>query len=286
MDSNFNDLFAFDLDGTLVHGLLSEKPAIPEDLRQSIFELSESAHIVVATGRRFRNTKHVLDRLPQMKYAVCNSGLVVKDIHGKTLYRREISRDEALRVASLMSEDPGIYPIFVCDSEDPALDYIFLKESLEKSPAAPVLHKRSHGFTRTINSLEDMNDFSDAALIEVATLGRHEDLLKLKKRLQAVLSDDFYIYVVKNTNVAGWGWLEVCKNLGGKWTGVSFVKEKLGVDRVISVGDDENDFVMLKSSDIGIAMAHAEPHILEVAHQSVDGPAGLSKYLREFYEES
>jgi HAD superfamily hydrolase (TIGR01484 family) len=283
MEKKFTDLFAFDLDGTLVHRSPDTGVRhIPKHLLQIVFEISKKAHIVVATGRRYRAALEDLQKLPPVPYAVVHNGLVIRDTQGQVVERSTITLEEARKVADVLSEHLEDF-FFVCDGYDHAIDYLYLESALKRSQNLQRVEERMKEHRHLLQNLEELSSFKHLPLLEVAALGNYSDLLKIQKTLTLKLPADFRAIVVKNIGYEGSSVLEIFKRQYSKWSGVAWVKAKLGATRVIAVGDDENDLEMIRSADMGVAMKHAEPNILQASKAQVDGPEGLSEFLREFY---
>lgn len=282
MEKKFSDLFAFDLDGTLVHPLSTSSRGVPQVLLDEVYKIAERAHIVVATGRRFRTSLPDLEVLPDMPYSVHHNGLVIKDQEGQTVLRHAMDLEMALQLGRLLNEARSEF-FFAVDGHDENLDFIFLRDSLDRSEACRSVFQRTQGKNLVINNLEELSDALVVPLIEIAMVDKYESLLRSQKTLADLLPPPYRALVVKNIGYADFGALEIFPNTHSKWTGIEFVREKLGARRVIAVGDDENDVEMLRFSDFGVAMNHAEAHVRAVAREEVSGYEGLAKFLREFY---
>lgn len=259
MEKKYSDLFAFDLDGTLVHDAPQGGREIPVSLLSKVHDLFEMAHLVVATGRRYRSALKDLTQLPAMPYFVLHNGLLIKDAGGKTIERHELQKEDALHIAGILRK-LGVHFFFAADAFDKSLDYVYTEEALKDSKAIQLVHARTPGAGLTLKNISDvLNLEKDIPFLEVCVLDQYENLLALQSRLKSLLPGNFKALVVKNIGVDGWGAMEIFKKECSKWTGIHFVKEKLGARRVIAVGDDENDIEMLREADLGIAMGHAEP---------------------------
>ncbi|MGY6172590.1 HAD family hydrolase [Candidatus Mycoplasma pogonae] len=70
-------LFAFDLDGTL----LNNQSLILSETLELIQQLKAQGHLfTIATGRGIASAKPILDQAPNFNFAVCNNGVVVKNL--------------------------------------------------------------------------------------------------------------------------------------------------------------------------------------------------------------
>jgi hypothetical protein len=275
------DLFAFDLDGTLVHRLPSGERDIPPELLAVIQELSTRAHIIVATGRRYRAALVDIKKMPPMPFHIVHNGLVIKDSAGKTVERGSLDHETAVNVARLL-ESHGFDSFFVSDGFEYEVDYSYTEAALARSEAVQAISRRPYQKGRLLKTVEDILVRKEVPILEVATVGRYEDLLQLKAKLADVLPSHLRSVVVRNTGYLSVAAMEIFEKGHSKGQAVDFVKQRLGASRVISVGDDGNDVEMIESANIGVVMDHAEPHIKELSAHHVQGPEGLAKFLREY----
>jgi HAD superfamily hydrolase (TIGR01484 family) len=282
VEKKFSDLFAFDLDGTLVHDLANGERGIDQPLIEIIAEISKRAHIVVATGRRYRAALRDLVVLPKMPYTVLHNGLVVKDTHGQTVERHEVPTETAVEIARMLQKS-GVEFFVAVDGYEEKIDFIFFESQLKRSQDLRSVFERTQGFNEVLGSVEDLSNFSRAPVLEIVSVAAYDVLRKFQAISRQLLPDVYQALLVKNIGVPGVGALEIFPRSCSKWTGVDYVKRKLGAERVIAVGDDENDIEMIKSADIGLVMDHAEPHVKAASTQHLAGPMELKNFLKDFY---
>lgn len=283
MEKKFSDLFAFDLDGTIVHDLPNGERGIPDYLLEVIFEISQRAHLVVATGRRYRAAQRDLSVLPEMPFSVLHNGLVVKDVQGLTIRCESISPEQAFLVAQLL-EAQSVEYFFAADGFHENLDFIFVKSVLEKSEGLQQVYERTLGCNFVIDSLEEVKEFKAAPLLEVVSVAPHENLMRQSCNLRHSLPAPFRSVLIRNIGQPGYGALEIFPDYSSKWAGVDFVMQELQAERVVAVGDDENDIEMIRSAHIGLVMDHAEPHVKATSTRHIAGPKALAKFLKGFYK--
>ena len=76
-------LLALDMDGTVLNSRKEITPRTGEAIRKA---LREGYDVLFSTGRNLSEMREYLARFPEMRYAICCSGALVKDLHtGETL---------------------------------------------------------------------------------------------------------------------------------------------------------------------------------------------------------
>lgn len=279
MATEFTDLFVFDLDGTLVHSHESGR-GIPPALLEALETISSRAHIAVATGRRYRAARPDILAMPHMPYVVLNNGLLIKDHAAQTVHRQLMDAKAALEISNLLDAH-GVDHFFVCDGTEQDIDFLLRPSSLDRSDMLKGLKDRVGPYVWELQSLDDL---ANHHILEVASLGDLTQLKGIQSRFKSSWPDPYRAIVVGNIGVEGRAALEVCPTHISKASGAQWIQNKLGARRVIAIGDDENDIEMLSWAHVSVAMNHASFHVRQAAHQSVDGPEGLARYLMEFYE--
>lgn len=275
-------LFAFDLDGTIVHELDEGGRGIPPHLQLALRDLHQRHHLVVATGRRYRSASMVLPQLPSLPYVICHNGLVILNDRGEIVHRMQLPWHEAEQVA-LAIQTCGEFPIYVLDGERELPDFVYSEVGLSQSVGLQSIHQYSQGRNAFLIHGLNLNQAWRPNLVEVAAIGPTEAMEKLKAASASLLPPRIRSVLVRNCGVPGLSVLEFFEKASSKWTGVEWVRRQLSSDQVIAFGDDENDLEMIANADIGLAMAHAQPHILEVAEIHLDGSSGLERYLLEHW---
>gem|GEM_PF-4145433 len=279
MEKKLSELFVFDLDGTLVHDSPSGERHIPTDLLEALRELAMRFHILVATGRRYRSAQPVLEVLPAMEFSICHNGLVIRNGSGEIVFKRNIPWKRAQNIFDLL-KGKGTEPIFVLDGEVDQIDFAFQESSLHCSAGVQALQKRSPKHILRFVREDGLSDKLTAGLIEVACIAPYPALLQLKEKILDRLPADLRAIVVKKCGTPGFSVMEIFDKRSSKWSGIEYVRNLLGTQRVIAVGDDENDLEMIKFADIGLVMDHAEIHIRAHGQGLLSGPTGLANYLR------
>ena len=281
-ENKFSDLFVFDLDGTLVHRDVSGTRFIPDRLKSAVHELSKKAHLMVATGRRYRAALEDLIHLPAMPFVAVHNGLLVKDHLAHSIERKSMSHEDALFIWETI-RNFGFHGFLIVDGFHEKRDYVFFQSSLDSCEQLKRVRKRTETVSHIIERREEFLELTETPPLEVALVGLESDLVRLQRNLRLRLPKQFKVVVVRNIGFEGLAALEVFRSDVSKWTAVESMKQKFGAERIIAVGDDENDIEMLEYSDLGVVMHHALPHVKKVSQKEVEGPEGLAEFLEGFY---
>ncbi len=271
-------LFAFDLDGTIVHDLGDGRRSIPEELLQTIHELHEEHHVVIATGRRYRSTLPILEVLPDFPYTICHNGLLIFNENGEVVSRRVLSWEEAQSTADRIRHF-GEYPVFIFDGVGDCPDFAFHSQSLLRSDGVKAVHSYAKERALVLNDGEDVPVELRSRLIEMACIASPSKLENIQAYTKDSIPDRLRSVLVRNAGIPKMGVLEFFEKQCSKWFGVSWVKEQLGAQKVIVAGDDENDIEMLSQADVSVVMHHALPHVKQSGKIEVEGSKGLNQYL-------
>lgn len=76
MNTTPYQLIALDIDGTLLN---SRKEITPDTERMVRRALRAGKHVVLSTGRSFAELEEILERFPDLRYGICESGAMVFD---------------------------------------------------------------------------------------------------------------------------------------------------------------------------------------------------------------
>jgi Cof subfamily protein (haloacid dehalogenase superfamily) len=263
------ELLVCDLDGTLIDHSLALDPALVAAFKRAA---TAGLGITIATGRMPLSVdfyREALDiRLPVIYY---NGGLI-RDAAGTELLRRELPRGILAKVREVFSAAP-VHPIFFRDEQLYCLD-----RTLPIRQFCDDEGLRAH-------VIPDPEDFLRlGAFMKGLFIGHPRDLGVLRADLEGLLGDDARLVHTAEH------YLELLPVASTKGAALAHLAAHLGVslDRVVAVGDHDNDLEMVEVAGLGVAMAHAPESVRAVADRVAPAPAdgGLLRLLAEVLPES
>ena len=263
------ELLVCDLDGTLIDHSLALEPALVAAFKRAA---AAGLGITIATGRMPLSVdfyREALDiRLPVIYY---NGGLI-RDAAGMELLRRELPRGILANAREVFSAAP-VHPIFFRDEQLYCLD-----RTLPIRQFCDDEGLRAH-------VIPDPEDFLRlGAFMKGLFIGHRRDLVVLRADLEGLLGDDARLVHTAEH------YLELLPVASTKGAALAHLAAHLGVslDRVVAVGDHDNDLEMVEAAGLGVAMAHAPESVRAVADRVAPAPAdgGLLRLLGEVLPES
>ena len=263
------ELLVCDLDGTLIDHSLALEPALVAAFKRAA---AAGLGITIATGRMPLSVdfyREALDiRLPVIYY---NGGLI-RDAAGTELLRRELPRGILAKVREVFSAAP-VHPIFFRDEQLYCLD-----RTLPIRQFCDDEGLRAH-------VIPDPEEFLRlGAFMKGLFIGHRRDLGVLRGDLEGVLGDGARLVHTAEH------YLELLPVASTKGAALAHLAAHLGVslDRVVAVGDHDNDLEMVEVAGLGVAMAHAPESVRAVADRVAPAPAdgGLLRLLAEVLPEA
>lgn len=269
-------MIALDLDGTLALDNHQVSPAT----RDALAELHHDGNVevVIATGRRYRTTRFVIENLGFDVFAVCNGGALVKAPNQSTLHAEFIDVEDIAHLA----RDHGL-PIFAQRDAHDLGGVDFVIDSIPTWDEHMHQHQRNNAewcmaadITAHEREFMACGTFGDAAVLET-----------FHRELEATHPDTYSVIIVPHLQTETC-YCEVSLQHVDKWLGLRKLSEHLSVDAtaVCAVGDQLNDMAMIEAAGHGFAMENGHEDLKKVAgrvcgHNAKDGIIDVVNYIRE-----
>ncbi len=240
-------LVAIDLDGTLLNSQHQISPAVKEAVSLAN---QKGVHIILASGRPYLGIKPYLEELglnTVNNYCISNNGSVIHQAYdGSHLaenlldfadyqYFEELSRNIGVHLHALA--DNTMFTANRHISHYTVQDAYLTNTPLVYCPA---------------NEMEPTLGFTKIMMID------HPE--KLDIGISYIPENAFENYSLVKTSPY---YLEIANKTSSKGTALQIICEKLGItpDKVMSIGDQNNDIQMLQYASVSVAMGNADEHI-------------------------
>lgn len=270
-------VLALDLDGTLAIA----NHQVSARTRDALHELSEEGiEVTIATGRRYRSARYVMENLGLETYCVCNGGSLVKDPTQKTISSTPFASDE-YQIVIECARQSGVVLSAQRDAHSlGGADFVI--------DTAVDWNERNHQYfaENEDNAMKgDLLSHPDEYLV----FGAYDSFEKLQKMAGLIEqhAPDINTVLVKLTE-SPFYYCEVVHNVVDKWHGLSHLLNHLELhsDHVCAVGDELNDMAMVEAAAHGVAMENGHNDLKAIAqftcgHNEEDGLLHVVDYIRE-----
>jgi len=252
-------LLAIDIDGTLVNSRDELTPAT----RDALVRAGESGiQVVLATGRRYSRTLHLIEPLGIDVPLVTASGALVKDPSDhRTLFRAEFAPGVLPRTLQAIAQ-AGFEPVVCADTYRDGFDFYRGQEEVTGPELAEYIRMNPDRGRLWPDLLESPPSTVFAAF----AMGTKEQMLCLESVLHGVVPGKLSTHVLRSPKYTGF-LCEIAPAGVTKWSGVLHLARELGVsdEEICAVGDDVNDIPMICAAGLGVAMGNALPEVKAAA---------------------
>lgn len=262
-------LLVCDLDGTLVDhsGLLD--PELVAAFRRAA---DRGLLISLATGRMPAATTRFRDELRVRAPIIYYNGALVRDpLSGEDLLSLTLPRGVLRHAYDVFAHAP-VHPLFYRD------DQLYC---LERS--LPIRSYCDEEGLRAEVIPDPLEFLSLGAFVKSLLIGHPDALPVVREELEGVVGEGAKLLRTRHT------YLEVVPAAASKGSALARLAAHLAVplERVVAVGDQENDLEMIQAAGVGVAMPHA-PEFVRAAADRVapePGAGGLLALIRELIPE-
>ncbi len=271
-------MIALDLDGTLAVDNHQVLPATRDALRT----LHESGvEVVIATGRRYRTTRFVIDNLGFDVYAVCNGGALVKTPDAKTHHESTYPTSRLNDLVNIARE-LNLALFGQRDAHDRGGPDFVIDDSVQWCPQTQNYYEENSEWSGKGDLLDHQPEF-----LVAGTMGEEKQLRQLVARIQADYPG-IYDHIVVPWNNSDSYYCEITIADIHKWHGLSKLASLFGISakNICAVGDQINDIPMLTNVDHPVAMGNGvealQVHAKFICgHNEEDGILDVVDYINQ-----
>ena len=284
-------LITVDLDGTL----LNSYGIVTEYTKNILKQLKEKGiETVIASGRPTDSIKVIAKEIESENYFISGNGAILYDIKkDKIIYENTINKNKILEIIKICEENSIYYNIYT-EKEVIAksLNYNVLyyhKENTNKDENNKthiniveniydyVLNHNDKIIKMTIcdsnkmifNSIiKKIKQIDEIEILEVSHMSR-----KIIKQGTEEIPIEYFYTEISSKNVDKWNAIEVLAQI------MNIKKEE-----IIAIGDNINDYGMIKNAGLGIVMKGSTPILTEIAGYVTEfknNEDGVAKALKE-----
>ena len=271
-------MLALDLDGTLAvdnHQVLPATRAGLKNLHETGVE------VVIATGRRYRTTRFVIDNLGFDVYAVCNGGALVKTPNAETHHETTYSISQLNEILNI-ARDMELSLFAQRDAHDRGGPDFVIDDAVPWSGAI-----RKYFETNSLwNGKDDLLNQAPEFLVS-GTFAEEHQLKAFCEKIHQSFPAAYQSIVVPRLD-SEYSYCEVTLADITKWHGLSKLASlfNLNAENICAVGDQVNDLPMLKAVGHGVAMGNGNKILHSHAkfvcgNHDEDGLLEVIEYIRD-----
>ena len=254
-------LLAIDIDGTLVNSRDELTPATREAL---IRAGKAGIQVVLATGRRYSRTLHLVEPLAIDVPLVTASGALVKDpADHRTLFQAAFERHVLGQMLAIVARC-GFDPLLCADTYSQGFDF-YLSRWEAASPELAEYLRLNPGDGRLWPSL--LSD-PPPGVFGGFTMGTRQQMLDLEQEVHRQMPGKVATHVLRSPHYTGF-MCELAPAGVTKWSAIQRLAAQWGIpqESICAVGDDVNDIPMIRGAGLGVAMGNALPPVKAAAQR-------------------
>jgi 5-amino-6-(5-phospho-D-ribitylamino)uracil phosphatase len=244
-------LLAIDIDGTLLN---SRDELAPDTQAALVRAGNEGIHVVLATGRRYSRTLHLVEPLGIDVPLVTASGALIKDPKDHRTLFQSIFDQHLLRQVLAIIDRSGYDPLLCADTFSQGFDFYLARPKVRTPELEEYLDLNPNDGRIWPTLIAD----PPPGVFSVFTMGTKDQMLVMAQILHGSLSGKLSTHVLRSPRYRGF-LIEITPVGISKWSAVMHLAELWGIDQsaICAVGDDVNDIPMIREAGLGVAMGNA-----------------------------
>lgn len=273
-------MIALDLDGTLAIANHEVLPATKAGLQALA---ADGVEVVIATGRRYRTTRFVIENLGIDVFAVCNGGSLIKNPAQKTIHSETFDVSPIAEIA----RDLGLTLFAQRDAHElGGADFIL--DAVTQWDAITTAH---HETNRAWCTSSDLAAHAPEFLVS-GVFGAYAPLQALQREIERLFPNTYSTICVPHATT-DYFYCEVAPRHIDKWHGLSHLHNHLDIDgaHTCTVGDQLNDVPMVQATAHGFAMSNGHEELKRIAshicgHNEQDGILEVISYIQQVNQQA
>jgi len=270
-------MLALDLDGTLAVDNHEVLPATRDALRNLH---DGDVEVVIATGRRYRTTRYVIENLGFDVFAVCNGGALVKMPDSSTLHESPFSTLQLNKLVTI-ARDMDLSLMAQRDAHDRGGADFVIDNHLPWRNSFKVYHEANKQWGLAADLMSQPAEF-----VVAAAFGDESTLQAFRDRLDALHPGEYTNIIVPPFNTDDY-YMEITRTAVSKWQGLAHLLTHFDIpaEALCCVGDELNDLSMLMAATHSVAMGNGNkalhPHVTFVCgNHDEDGILEVVDYIQ------
>lgn len=243
-------LIALDMDGTL----LNSQKEISNITHQALEKAIEAdKYVVLSTGRSICELKDYQKEFANIQYGICESGALIYDFKNKKIIHQSTFPLEIIKKILAAGEHEDVVTHVFSDGQAYLSHQDFSKIDEHQMGVYRDMYNRVVNFVDDVtpylfnNKIEKINFYHLNSEARARTYERLKDLPVSLALTEATSLEISPLNVTKGT-----GLIKLCEYLN------------LDIAKTIAVGDSNNDFEVLKTAGLAVAMNNAIDEIKEI----------------------
>ncbi|MDO5041508.1 MAG: HAD-IIB family hydrolase, partial [Peptoniphilus sp.] len=236
---------------------------------------------VINTGRSYRSALRFFDE--RNIDIICNNGNMCRNsLTDEVIFIKPIHKEKAMEIVGSIDMNSLIQPLFHINAYEKGFDIA----AIDKKTTVKA-NKYLNDFGEHLLRVKDFNEVN-YDILSIVLVGDYESLnhykIELKKKFDKF---NFHLMKIHSKNTF---MLEILPEKSDKWYGLLDYKSHKNMlnYKTISIGDDSNDAMLIRNSDIGIAMKNSDFLIknhADVVSDFDNNRLGAIKIIKKILEE-
>lgn len=250
-------LLAIDMDGTF----LNEKHTPTKKNIEAVKKAAEAGlKVVVCSGRTIPMLKPILEYMPEKQPVIAANGSIILDHNNNMIYNKYLSKDTVFNIIDLFRKyyNDVFYQFYYKD----IVCFETIDDSMMEFYKIMLNFPREHRME--IRIIPDSKKYIEEHKCGVSKFEIYPQDTKVIESIKQQLLKLDDIEIVGS----GMSGLEITKKGINKGMSLEVLANYYGysLDECIAVGNDENDFEMIKNVGMGVAVSNAKDYVKSVAN--------------------